>query len=152
MLPQGFSFHLMPEAPSQSCWQRVSCGGDESIHFPASQAKLCLQPPDGCISRSCQLLLTAMSTTSCDYTLRHLSYFIQLVLHILHFPALPNSTAEVTLTDYTGDSSSASTEITTHNSTVLDLNKEQHTSQDHSLTHVFCVINRPDTRLVASSS
>ena len=78
--------------------------------------------------------------------------FIQLVLHLLHFPTLPNSTAEVTLTNYTGDSSSASPEIATHNSAGLDLNQEQHTSQNYSLTHVFCIINGPGTRLVASSS
>lgn len=52
------------------------CGGDESIYFPTSQAKLCLQPPDGCISRYCQLLLTATLTTSWDYTLQHLSYLL----------------------------------------------------------------------------
>lgn len=80
------------------------------------------------------------------------TFFIQLVLPILHFPTLPNSTAEVTLTDYTRDSSSASPEIATHNSTALDLNQEQHTSQNHSLTHVLCIINRPSTRLVASNS
>lgn len=76
VLPQGFSFHLMPEAPWQPCWQRLSRGGDEWIHFPASHAKLRLQPPDGCISRLCQLLLTAMSTSSWDYTFQQLSYLL----------------------------------------------------------------------------
>lgn len=49
------------------------CGADESIPFAAFQAKLCPQPPDGCISRSCQLLMTMKSTTSWDYTLQHFS-------------------------------------------------------------------------------
>lgn len=87
----------------------------------------------------CQLVLNALSTTSWVYALQQLSFLLyQLVLSILHFPMLLNSTEEVTLIDYTGDSCSASPETVTHNSPVLDLNQEQHMSQNHNLTHVFC--------------
>lgn len=124
--PQGFSFQWTAEAPSQPCWQTLSCAGEESMHFAASQAKLSLQPPGGCISNSCQLLLL-MFTIIWDYTLHNLSC----LLHMLHFPALPSS-QQGDISDFTGDSSSASPEITTHNSTVLDLKPEQHTGQNHT--------------------
>lgn len=83
-LPQGFSFQRITEASSQPCWQTLSCGGEESINFAVPQAKLCLQPLDGCIPNSCQLLLIMLTIT---WDLHNLSY----LLHVLHFPALPNS-------------------------------------------------------------
>lgn len=62
-LPQDFSFQWVTEASSQPCWQTLSCGDEESINFAAPQAKLCLQPLDGCTSISCQMLLTVFTTS-----------------------------------------------------------------------------------------
>lgn len=120
-LPQGFSFQWVTEAPSQPCWQNLSYGGEESINFAASQAELCLQPLHGCISNSCQLLLI-MFTIIWDYTQHNLSCIS------LHCPAPSRGD----ISNYTGDSPSAPPEITTNNSTVFDLNPEQHTGQNHT--------------------
>lgn len=81
--------------------------------FWTSQAELCLQPLDGSISNSCQLLLIRFAITW-DYT--------------LHCP----TESREDISGCTGDSPSASPEITTHNSTVFDLKPEQHIGQNHT--------------------
>lgn len=148
VLPQGFRFHLMPEAASQPCWLRLSHGGDESIHVLAILAESVSSPQMGGSP-----LLPAGPDCSVHHQLSlHSPATLLLALPAGAFPRLLNSTEKVTLTDYTEDSCSASPETVTHNLPVLDLKQEQRMSQNHNLAHVFYIINRPGTMLVASSS